>query len=228
VRDYLSEPNLFKAAVWSVPLTALSVPRLLAGQYSLWLYAPALFGCLLFVCAAATAWGDRGGLPGLLPEWRRVRPALLVALAATLLLAPLYAFAIDPLFRRSLLAAGAAPRLALAYPGTLAAWVGLTLWSAGFQNMFLHAAPLSLFARLLGRRWPAILLTVAVRLYIQSRQIHELGIADNLPLYYLSAGGLCLIACLLFSRGGFVPTAVFAVGTNLHLLRWIGGGETAP
>jgi hypothetical protein len=130
---------------------------------------------------------------------------------------PLRYFWLDPILRRSLETARNSSLLEMQFPSTTTGRISLVLWTSGFQLMFLVAAPLSLFARLVNRRVVAIALCIALRSYIASRQAAIGGISEGGAFFVLAAVTATAAECLVFTRFGLVPTMLLAAGLDTHV-----------
>ena len=217
MRDYLSESNLVKAAGLAVVLTVMSLGRLIEARQPLGLYIPATFVAMTLIAGAVTAWGQRAGMPGIVTDRRTFLRGAAVAAGLSLLALPLYLFVLDPLLKTALLTSRHRTIVELSYPSTWEGRLSLVLWSAGFQALFLQAAPMSLFARLTGRRSAAVGLCLALRAYVSYRQVASAGVADGVPLLFVSALVTTAAGCVVFARFGLAPAMLFAAGLDLHV-----------
>jgi len=110
------------------------------------------------------------------------------------------------------------PLLTLTYPATVGGCLALILWSAGFQTIFLQAAPMSFFARLTRNRSVAFGLCLALRVFIAYRQVVFAGLTDGIGLFVVSAVGAAAAGCILFVRYGLAPAVFLAAILDLHVL----------
>jgi hypothetical protein len=217
MRTFLPMPNLYRAMGMAVVVTGMSAPRIVQAGIEPRILIPASFLLMTFVCGAVTAWGTSAGMPGIVTDRRTFLQGALVAVALTLIILPIQILWTDPVIYKALLECSKPAAADLAFPPTQEGRVALLLWAAGFQVMFLQAAPMSLFARLTNRRYLALGLCLLFRVYVAHRQIADVGMADAVPLFLLS-NILCAAAgCLLFARFGLAPTILFAAGLDLHL-----------
>jgi len=135
----------------------------------------------------------------------------------SLLALPLYVFWLDPILSAALQGAPRRSLMALSYPSTVTGRLSLVLWSAGFQTMFLQAAPMSLFGRLTERRSVAVGLCMALRAYVACRQMAEAGLPGGMSFFVASVLVTSAVGCVVFARFGFVPSMLFAAGLDLHV-----------
>lgn len=217
MRVYLSESNLRKAAAVAAVVTLMSVPRLVQGGKPLGLYIPATFVSMTLVAGAVTAWGRRAGMKGILTDLSTLRRGCAIALFFALAALPVQVLWLAPLLRNTLASGTNAATAILSYPPTAGGCAALLLWSAGFQVIFLQAAPMAFFTRLTGYPSVACALCVALRTYVAYRQVLLSGLTDGVGLLVLSAAGTVAVGCLLFARFGLVPAMVFAAGLDVHL-----------
>ena len=218
MRDYATIPNLLRAALLSVAVTVLSVPRFVATGFPLVVGTAAMLISMTLVAAAVTAWGRCAGMAGVLPDGRTVRQGVVAAVLLGLLCWPVCRYALDPALQDALLDASARNVVQRLYPRDIGGRVALVLWTAGFQVLFLQAAPMSLAARLTGSRAMALVCCVVLRVYVTRRYVSEESLQGLLGL--MLAPGLLgtLGGCLLFAYYGLVPAAVFAAVVTLRLL----------
>lgn len=217
MRVYLSETNLVKAAILAAVVILLSVPRLVQCGEPLILYLPATFAAMLLVGGAVTAWGRSAGMPGIATDRRTLGAGAAAAAALTIVALPAQVFWLDPLLRRAMGAALAPSTAALSYPATIGGCLALLLWSAGFQTIFLQAAPMSFFIRLTGRPLVALSLCLALRVYVTHRQVLLSGMTDAIAALVALSAAATLAGCILFYRFGLAPAMLLAAGLNLHL-----------
>jgi hypothetical protein len=225
MRNYVTEPNLLKAAGLSAVVTLMSAGRLVLAGRPLALYIPATFIAMTLVSGAVTAWGRYADMPGILTDRRTLLRGMAFAAALSLLTVPICVFWLDPILRVAFLHAGRPAVLDLAYPSSISGRLSLLLWSAGFQTLFLVAAPMSLFARLTGRPTSSVLLCLALRAYVSYRQITEAGMFEGSLLLAMSALLATAAGCFLFARFGLMPTMLFGAGLDLHLFLASPGGH---
>jgi hypothetical protein len=159
---------------------------------------------MTLVSAAATAWGDQGGLRGLFPERRYVIRGLMAALLFGIIALTLKVRLTDPILKLSL-----PPKmLALSFPATAAGLAGIILWAAGFENMFFNVAATSYFTRLSHNMWLAVALSASFRTFVASRLLMSAGIESPLLLSLNAVS--CLIACTLFATSGLPAAMLFS------------------
>lgn len=217
MRSYLTERNLVRASLVGVPITLAAVPRLIDGGYRLGQSLPVLLTGMILVAGAATAWGERAGLPGLFPARPRILRWSAVAVVLALLLMPL-AFWIDQTLRGAVAALGVPELMRLNYPEGAKPVLAVLLWTGGFGTMFLHIAPLCVFARLTNNLRASILCTVALRVGIMALHLAKEGVGAAVPLFLVSAAGSAALCCWLFARGGLLPATLFLVVQEARLL----------
>jgi hypothetical protein len=217
MRVYLSEMNLRKAAVLAALVTLMTVPRLIQGDKPLGLFLPLTFITMMLVGGIVTAWGRYAGMPGFVTDRAIFLRGVRTAAVVTGLALPLQVLWVDPVLRSAL--AGAADRsmAALSYPVTVRGCLALMLWSAGFQAIFLQAAPMSFFTRLTRRPDVALCLCLTLRVYIAYRQMALSGMTASIGLFIVSAVGTVAAGCFVFARFGLGPTLLLAAGMDLHL-----------
>jgi len=218
MREYLSIPNLGRAAGLAALATVMSVGRLVEGQRPLGLFIPLTFCAMMFVGGAVTAWGRRAGMAGLAADRRTLGTGVILAVLLALLALPVVRYGLDPVLRSALRDAAGPTASQLSFPGTLHGCLASLLWTAGFQTLFFVAAPMALFARLTNRQSVALALTLAFRAYVMHRQLVEAGVTAAVPLFYLQALAGTLAGAFLFARYGLAPAMVLAAGLDLHLL----------
>ena len=210
VRDFLTETNLAKAAFVSLLVTLMGLPRLLEGGKHPGFLAVALFVLGLFLAGSATAWGRRGGLKGLCPGRTDLMVALPLALVGALVLMPLMLGVFDPAIKARLAEVGADARLKLSFPAGTGATLALMCWSAGFEVLFFQAAAMSTCVRLLPKTWFALVMAVALRLFVSYRQFVVDGAGADDLLLYTAPLLVALTASLLYARGGWPAAGLFA------------------
>ena len=218
MRDYVTLKNCRNAAALSAVVSAMAVPRILLGGVSPGILIPAAFLTMMFVAGAATAWSRKAGMEGLLRDPRRTLTACGAAALAAFALIPLQHIVLEPIFREALAASGDDRWMDLQFPGTMHGWLALVLWSAGFQTLFLDVGPVCLFARLTNRRSAAVALTVAVHVLVVLRQMAVYGVESSLLLLLGSAAVESAMSCVLFVKGGLLPTMIFSAGLQVHHL----------
>ena len=209
--------NLAKAACLSGMVTFMSVPRILTTNLP-WVYIPFSFFVGILICAAVTAWSYTDGLNGLLRSPRETLAATAVVLVIVALALPFQIYVLDPHYRGLLEEAGGGSNLLAQFPQTIMEWVGLALWSAGFQILFFVAAPICYFARLTHRLWLAVALTVLFHLYVMSRQCGTYGLNGSITLLLFFTLITGMISCVFFVRAGLIPVMLLTVGLKIHLL----------
>lgn len=218
MREFASETNLLRAAGLAALVTTLSLGRLVDTGRPLHLFAPALFLLLLFLCGAVTAWGKRADMAGIATDRATLLRGAAVAAAIALVALPVRMLWIDPVLRAALAATGDGRLLALHYPSTASGRTALLLWSAGFQSMFLVAAPMSLFARLTNRRGASLALCLACRAFLAAKQAGLASLAAEGTPFMLAAVASNAAACLVFAWYGLLPAMLLAAGLELHVL----------
>ena len=217
MRDYFAESNLPRAAALAAILTLMSVGRLVEGGKPLALFIPTTFAAMVFVSAAVTAWGRRAGMAGIATARRTFLRGATVAVALSLIALPIYAFWLDPVLRRGVLGATRSGMPELTYPSSLSGCISLLLWSAGFQVMFLQAAPMALFARLTGRASVSVVLCMAFRTYVTYRQVADAGMTEGLLPLAIAAVLTTGFGYIVFARFGLAPSMLLAAGLDLHV-----------
>lgn len=216
MRLYFSERNLFRAITLAIPLSVMSVPRILLSHADAKLLIPSAFLSLVLIAGAATAWGRCGGLPGLLPPRAQIVSGLAAALVLALVLAPLAYFGLDPAMRAAM-TAGDSPLLRMEYPEGPIETLSLILWVAGFQLVFFVAASMSFFARLLHSRWAALAGAVIVRALVAHLQVRHGHIPTGTWMFIVDTAATTALSCWLFARAGLLPPVAFAILVNLRL-----------
>lgn len=220
MRQFLAPSNLYKSAALAAPVTLMSAGRIVHAQMPPVLCIPAMFLMLMFIAGAVNAWGRCAGMPGIAAGRRTFLRGLLVVCMLVPLILPVQIFLLDPLLKPAFLEADAAglPGLAaLAYPEAFAGRASLFLWSAGFQTLFLVAAPMALAARITGR-WPvAMVVCIILRACICRLQVSEYGLAEHALPFTAAAVLPAAIACLLFARFGLAPAMLFGAGMSMHV-----------
>jgi len=217
MRDFLTETNLFKAAGLSAILTLMTMGRLVHAEKPFGVYVGLTFALMAFVCGAVTAWGKRGGMPGIVTDSQTLLRGLALAATVSLVLLPVQVLWLDPSFLDALENAESKTRMELAYPSTANGCLSLVLWSAGFQMMFLQAAPMSFFVRLTGSQAWALGLCVALRSFVAYLQIDEAGVTEHAVLFTVWAMVTTGVGCLVFARFGLAPTMFLAAGLDLNV-----------
>ena len=217
MRDYLSLGNLWKAVLLGAAVTLMSIPRIIQGGMPVAPFAMlALFGMTL-ISGAATAWGEKGGMCGLFPGWRRTGIGLGLAALLTIIAAPISCLWLDPRLYGAIEATGDTKALTLAYPDTAAGKIASVLWSGGFHVMFFVIAGMSFLARLTGKATVSIAIIVVFRVAVGLYKAQEAGMTDHVSLLLLLSAVQTACSCLLFARTGLLPTMVFAMGMETHL-----------
>lgn len=221
MRDYLSMPNLSRAALLSAAVTLLSVARIVEGGRLLRITVPqafvACFFAMVLVCAAVTAWGAKAGMPGIVTDRRTFLRGAALALLLSLAALPVFRYVLDPLYRGLLDVPGKAAAFEMNYPTTLRGQLAVLGWMAGFQTLFVCAAPMSLLARLIGRRDMAIALCMALSTYLVHLKAIDQGVQEHYLLFAVPSLFGSGMACYLFSRFGLMPTMMLSAGMTLHL-----------
>jgi hypothetical protein len=221
MRNYFTMSNLGRAALLSAVVTLLSVGRMVHGSLLLRVTLPqafvACFFAMTLVCAAVTAWGKKAGMPGIVTDRRTFLRGTGLALLLALAALPLFRYVLDPMFCGILEASGNDAALELNYPSTLAGQLALLCWMAGFQTLFVCAAPMSLLARLTGRRDFAIALSMVLGVFLVNLKVAARGLQEHFLLFAITSLFGCGLACFLFSRFGLVPTMILTAGMNLRL-----------
>ena len=75
----------------------------------------------------------------------------------------------------------------------------------------------SLFARLTKHSGIAILLSIATRAYIATKQVGVNGIAEHGSIFVFSAVIANAAGCVVFARFGLVPAMLLAAGLGLNV-----------
>jgi hypothetical protein len=217
MRDFLTETNLIRATGLSAILTLMTMGRLVHSEKPFAIYIGLTFALMAFVCGAVTAWGGRGGMPGIITNSQTLLRGLAVAATVSLVLLPVQLLWLDPSFRNALVNPESVARMELAYPSTANGCLSLVLWSAGFQMMFLQAAPMSFFVRLTGSQSWALGLCVALRALVSYLQIDVAGVTEHAALFTVWAMVTTGVGCLVFARFGLAPTMLLAAGLDLNV-----------
>lgn len=217
MRDYLSLQNLWKALLLGTVMALMSIPRIMEAGMPLGLYIPGAVLAMTLVSGAATAWGAKGGMCGLFPEWRRVALGLGIAVLLTAIATPIYALWLDPLLYAALEATGDPKVLALRFPETAAGKFAQMLWSGSFQVMFFAIAGMSFLARLTAGVRTSVAMIVIFRVAVGLYQMSEAGVTESVALFSLGSAVATACSCLLFARTGLIPAMAFAMGLNVHL-----------
>ena len=221
MRDYCTLPNLSRAALLASVITLLSSGRIIHGSLLLRITLPqALVFCfcaMTLVCAAVTAWGRTAGMPGIFTDRRTFLRGAVLALLMALAMQPFFRYLLDPLFSGILDELGNDAALEMAYPTTLAGQLALLCWMAGFQTLFVCAAPMSLIARLTGRRDLALVFCLLLGIYLVHLKATDLGIQEHLLLFAIPTLVGCGMACFLFSRFGLAPAMILSGAMTLRL-----------
>jgi hypothetical protein len=216
MRRYLSETNLIKAGALALVMTVMSVPRIQHWGVPLSAYIPAALFAMILISGAATAWGADGGMVGLFPETRRIAAGTAVAVVLVALALPLQLLYLNPMLREGLVATGNAAALRLRFPDSTWGKLGLLLWSAGFEIMFLQAALISFLARLLHNRWRALGVAFLLLVLIAHTIISPLNLGGLTTALVLGGAAMYTTGCWLFSAFGLIPTMLYAGGLTVH------------
>lgn len=221
MRNYFTTPNLCRGALLSAIVTLMSIGRIVQGNMLLRVTMPeALVACffsMTLVCATVTAWGKMGGMPGVITDRRTFLRGSALALLFSLAALPVYRYALDPLFCRILEVSGDAAALEMNYPSTRSGQLAMLCWMAGFQTLFVCAAPMSLLTRLTNRRDLAIVLSMALGVFLVHVKVSRAGLDEFFPLFVVPGMIGCGCACFLFSRFGLAPAMIMAGGMTLRL-----------
>ena len=214
MRNYFTMPNLYKAALLSAAITLLSLGRLVHGSVLLPItLTQAVMACFLsmtLVSAAVTAWGRQGGMPGIITDRNTFLRGAGVALLLAVLMQPCLRYGLDPRLYNLLDSSGNDAALELAYPSARAGQWALLCWMAGFQTLFVCAAPMSLCARLTGNRNLAMVLCMALSVYLVHLKVADAGMTDQFLLFALPGVLGCGLACYVFSRFGLAPAMLLS------------------
>ena len=217
MRLFLTTSNLYKSAALAGLGTLMSAGRIVHGGMPPVLCISSMFLMLMFIAGAVNAWGQCAGMPGIVTARRTFLLGLLIVCILVFLILPIQVFWLDPGLKSAMLKAGRPGLTALAYPETFAGRVSLLLWSAGFQTLFMAAAPMALAARITGR-WPiAMVVCIILRACIWRLQVAEYGLAEHALPFTAAAVFPAAIACWLFARFGLAPAMVFGAGMSLHV-----------
>lgn len=217
MKTFFSETNLLRAAGLAALVTLMSLGRLVQGFKEPGLIITATFLLSLFICGAVTAWGRHAGMPGIITDRTTLLRGVFAATLLSALALPVQHLWLDPLLHRAIASAGDALLLELAYPSTTTGRLHSLLWSASFQAMFLQAAPMSLCARLTGRRDIALALCVATGAYIATKQVGMHGITEHATLFVVAASTANAAGCALFARYGLAPLMLLSAGLSAHV-----------
>ncbi len=220
MRLFLTTSNLYKSAALAGLGTLMSAGRIVHGGMPPVLCISSMFLMLMFIAGAVNAWGRCAGMPGIATGRPTFLRGLLVVCILVFLILPIRIFWLDPVLKPAMLTADAAGRpglAALAYPDAFSGRMALLLWSAGFQTLFMVAAPMALAARITGC-WPvAIVVCIILRACICRLQAAEYGLAEHALLFAAAAVPASAIACWLFARFGLAPAMIFGAGIDLHV-----------
>ncbi|MBN1268046.1 MAG: hypothetical protein JXB04_00520 [Kiritimatiellae bacterium] len=208
MREFLSESNLKRAVMLSLPCTLASVPRVMYGQLNPWFFVPAAFLSLTFAAGMATAWGHRAGLTGLWPERQRLVRGLVIATLAALVLTPA-ALAVDPILESAFAHARDPGMVGLQYPDTAGGVTALLLWAAAFETVFFVAAAAAFFARISGRTWMVIVGPVILRAAVACIQLSGGHVTEAVPLLLAGVAATTALTCVLFARYGLPAASIF-------------------
>jgi hypothetical protein len=217
MRDFLSMRNLLQAMALSAVVTATSSPWILRAGMWPGLLIPSSFVLMTFVCGFVTAWGTSAGMPGIVTDRRTLVRGIIAAALLSLVVIPIQVFITDPILYNALLGSAKPSAVNHAFPAAFGDRLALLLWGAGFQTMFLEAAPMSFFARLAKRQHLAVGFCLVFRAYVAHLQIAQQGMTDAVPLFLVSNILVGAAGCILFARCGLLPTILLSVGTSLHL-----------
>jgi hypothetical protein len=218
MRTFISTANLKQAVGLAAAITVMSVARILQAGAMPSLQIPAAFLSLIFICGAVTAWGASAGMPGIMTDRKTLVQGTLVAICLSLIALPIQIFWTVPFICKSLLASAKPSLAALMFPAAAGSQIALLLWAVGFQTMFMQAAPMSFFARLVNRQSIALALCVIFRAYVSHHQLEGANLASMEPILFLSPLLATGTGCLVFARFGLAPTILLSIGLNLHLL----------
>ncbi len=217
MRVFASESNLIKASVLAAVVTVISVGRLVEGGKSLGLFVPAIFLLMTFIAGAVTAWGQKADMAGIVTSRQVLIRGIVIAALISAVALPAHIFWLDPVLRNALAGAKNPSLLELSFPPTNTGRISLVLWMAGFQVMFLVAAPMSLFARLTNRQSVSFALCIALRAYLTSRQVALHGVGENGALLVLVSVCENAAQCFVFARNGLAPAMLLAAGLQAHV-----------
>lgn len=217
MRDYLTTRNLGHALMLASVITAMSIPRIMAGGMPVGLYAVTAMLAMTLICGSATAWGSKARMHGLFPSSKRMLIGAGIAVLLVAMLTPIYHIFIHPILRAALEQTGDARMIDLRYPSTNAGRISLILWTGSFELMFFSVAGMSFFARLTGRQSLAIVMVVLFRLTVSYYQLQVGHITESIPVFLLCSALSSATTCLLFAQAGLPATMIFAMGHNIHL-----------
>jgi len=221
VKKYLSITNFRRAAGIGGLAGLMALPRILEGGGPVISRVVAVFPAMILAAGAATAWGDTGGLCGVLPDRDRVRRMVLIAAVMGVVLLPLQ-FWVDAGLAEALIGSEDTAMLSLAFPGSVASCLSLILWGAGFETLFFKAATMSFVARVTRRQWAAVMCAVIFGMAVGWLKLDAAGV-DLGPMgnVRLAAIGLVsVLGCVLYARGGLPAAMVFVAVLDVrHLLR---------
>lgn len=217
MREYLSIGNLWKALLLGSAMTVMSIPRIVQGGMPPGPYVPGALFAMTLVSGAATAWGRKGGMVGILADRRRTCSGLALAVGLVLVVTPLYVLWLDPVLYAALEATRNPSMLELRYPSELGGKLALMLWSASFQLMFFTVSGMSFLTRLTGRALISGAMVVLFRVAVGLYQLSEAGVTQGVPLFLVGAAAVTACSCALFARTGLLPAMTLAMGLNLHL-----------
>jgi hypothetical protein len=217
VREYTKPENIAFSALIGAILTMMAMPRITGSGYPLAVYLPATFIAMFLISGAAVAWGKSAGMNGFYPPLSRQFIGVCIAVLISAAAAFIRHFWIDPVLHSYLAAVGKKHLISAVFPSLMEARINLMLWSASFENMFCHAAPVAFFGRLSQSRWIAIGLTVAFRFFIVSKRLSDAQFTSGTLLIASMAGAGAFMCATMFSFFGLMPSMVLAAGLTLHV-----------
>lgn len=223
MHEFFSPANTRKAAILAAAVTAMATGRIVHGGLSLSFYVPMMFLLMMFVAAAVTAWGNCAGMPGITLDRKLLLQGALWAAALSGLALILQIFWLDPFLQSALHKTGNAKLQDLTYPTTIGGRLAIILWAAGFQTVFLQAAPMSMLVRLTGHVPASAGLCLVVTALLTRQQIAVNEIATGSMLIFITALAGNAVGCVMFAGFGLIPAMLLSAGLNLHLFFAING-----
>jgi hypothetical protein len=153
LRD-LAQPKVLSSAVTAALASCVAgYPRLAqwtGRQHPIWFLVTVLFVCAWVLWAFVLAWHDRYLRRPVVAKNLELKVFGMVT-GIGVVIGAIHYFYFDPIVKA---------KMPDAFPTTLPEWVGMTLFSLAFQQLFLVFAPLAFFSRILNSGRLAIILTV--------------------------------------------------------------------
>ena len=204
MRDF-AQPKVMVSAASAAALTALACyPQLAlwpARPQMLWILEAILFPCAFVLWGLVFAWHTRYSGRPIFPAKISYR-LLTGAVMGGLVVGAILHFCFDPMLRQ---------KLPGEYPVNILQWEAMTLFTLGFQQLFLLFAPFAFFARLFRSDRAAIHLTVFFGVVMVLLKMNSAAallppwlsvglvitrvLTGFLALYFYLRGGIFLIFC---------------------------------